>query len=63
MKSARDFAAAAQSLLPRQIARIRAAASEYAATLPAGQDSDMRLDVALVDGFGRIEIIANALGP
>ena len=48
---------------PRLFARIRAAALEFAATLPAGQDSEMRFDVALVDGIGRIEIIVNALGP
>ena len=63
VKSAPDFARAADSLGPRQIARIRAAALEFVATLPAGQDSEMRFDVALVDGIGRIEIIANALGP
>lgn len=63
VKSAASFEAAARSLLPRQIARIRAAASEFVAGLPSGQDSDMRFDVALVDGSGRIEIVANALGP
>jgi putative endonuclease len=63
VKSAASFAAAAQSLLPRQVARIRAAAGEFAACLPAGLDSDMRFDVALVDGAGRIEIIGNALDP
>lgn len=63
VKSAASFEAAAQSLGPRQIARIRAAASEYVAGLPAGQDSEMRFDVALVDGFGRIEVLENALGP
>lgn len=63
VKSAVSFDAAAQSLLPRQIARIRAAASEFVASLPAGQDSEMRFDVALVDGIGRIEVLQNALGP
>lgn len=63
VKAAADFAGAAHSLRPGQIARIRAAAAEYAATLPAGQDSEMRFDVALVDGAGRIEIVENALGP
>jgi putative endonuclease len=63
VKSAASFDAAAQSLLPRQIARIRAAACEYVASLPAGQDSEMRFDVALVDGVGRIEVLENALGP
>lgn len=63
VKSAASFDAAVQSLLPRQIARIRAAASEYAASLPEGQDSEMRFDVALVDGLGRIEVLENALGP
>lgn len=63
VKSAASFDAAAQSLLPPQIARIRAAASEFVASLPAGQDSEMRFDVALVDGLGRIEVLENALGP
>ncbi|MGL4280383.1 MAG: YraN family protein [Albidovulum sp.] len=63
VKSAASFEAAAASLLPRQIARIRAAASEYVASLPAGQDSEMRFDVALVNGSGRIEVLENALGP
>lgn len=63
VKHAATFDAAAQSLSPRQSARIRATASEFAAGLAAGQDSDMRFDVALVDGLGRIEIIESALGP
>lgn len=63
VKRAASQQSAAHSLLPRQIARIRAAASEYAGTLPAGQDSDMRFDVALVHGVGEIEIIRNALIP
>lgn len=63
VKASADFDRAAESLLPGQIARIRAAASEYAARLPHGQDSAMRFDLALVDGVGRIEIVENALGP
>lgn len=63
VKRAATHAAAAQRLSHRQSARIRTAAGEFAAGLPAGQDSDMRFDVAMVDSLGRIEIIENALGP
>lgn len=63
VKRADTHAKAAERVSDRQARRIRAAASEYMATEPAGQDSEMRFDVALVDGQGRIEIIHNALGP
>jgi len=63
VKRAETLALAAERLRPRQIARIAAAASEYLACAPAGQDTDMRFDLALVDGQGRIEVIANAFSP
>ncbi|MCB2110346.1 MAG: YraN family protein [Defluviimonas sp.] len=61
VKRAASHVMAAQRLGPRQIARLQAAAGEYLAAAPGGQDSDMRFDVALVDGAGRIEIVENAL--
>ena len=38
------------------------AASEYCGSLPAGQMTDMRMDAALVDQFGRVQIIEAAFG-
>ena len=38
-----------------------ATATEFVGGEPAGQLTEMRFDVALVDGQGRIEIIENAL--
>lgn len=61
VKRAAGHAAAAARLGPRQAARIMAAALEYLADDPRGQDAEMRFDVALVDGIGRIEVLANAL--
>ncbi|WP_347312627.1 YraN family protein [Defluviimonas sp. SAOS-178_SWC] len=62
VKSAATFAAAAEHLSARQIARLCAAASEFLGNEPRGQDTEMRFDVALVDGTGRIDIIENAIG-
>lgn len=62
VKRAETLATAAERLGPRQMARIQTTAAEFLAGEPAGQDSDVRFDVALVDGQGRIEIIANAIG-
>lgn len=61
VKKSRDFGRAAESLRPRQIARLHAAASEFLAGEPGGQATHCRFDVALVDGLGRISIIENAL--
>lgn len=61
VKAARNHAAAAESLQPRQIARLRIAAEEYMGGEPMGLNTPARFDVALVDGTGRIEILENAL--
>lgn len=61
VKKSRTFAQAAGYLRPRQIARLHAAASEFLAGEPDGQDTLCRFDVALVDGSGCIEIVENAL--
>lgn len=60
VKQAETHARAAERLSDRQAARIRAAATEFVAGEPMGQDTEMRFDVALVDGQGRIEVIENA---
>jgi putative endonuclease len=59
IKQARDFARAMSHLTPAQLGRIYGTASEFAATEPRGQLTDLRLDVALVDGTGRVEIHEN----
>ena len=60
VKQAETFAWAAERVSNRQVARICAAASEFLAGEPLGQDTEMRFDVALVDARGRIDVIENA---
>lgn len=62
VKKSRDFAAAAERLSRRQMTRICASAGEFLAGEPAGQMTDVRFDVALVDAAGAFEIIENAFG-
>jgi putative endonuclease len=60
VKKSKTHAMAAEHLSARQIGRICRAASEFIGSEPAGQDTPMRFDVALVDAVGRIEILQNA---
>lgn len=60
VKKSKSFAKAAERVSQRQIGRLYAAASEYMARMPRGQDTDVRFDVALVDGSGAMEILENA---
>ena len=60
VKKSRDFVRAAERINRRQMQRIYAAASEFMARMPMGQDTPARFDVALVNGFGDIRIIENA---
>jgi putative endonuclease len=62
VKHADSHAAAAERLIPPQIARLQAAAEEFIGGEPDGLASEMRFDVALVDRMGRIDIIENAIG-
>lgn len=62
VKAARTHARAAERISARQAGRIMTAAEEFVATQPRGSLTEMRFDVALVDGMGRIEIVENALG-
>lgn len=62
VKKARSVDAAIRSLRPAQMRRIHAAAAEYLAQAPNGQLSDVRFDLAAMDGAGRVEIIENAFG-
>lgn len=61
VKQSRTLEAAAERLQPRQVRRILAAAEEYAALQPSGLATNMRLDLALVDRTGRIELREAAL--
>ncbi len=62
VKKARDFARAAERVTARQQQRIQSAAGEYLGTMPEGQATEARFDVALVDGQGHVHIIENAFG-
>jgi len=62
VKKATSFERAAESLSARQMARIYGAAEEYLAQAPEDLMSDMRFDVALVDGQGAVRIVENAFG-
>ncbi len=60
VKKSRDFARAATRLNRRQMDRLCAAASEFVADEPNGQMTDMRFDLAMVNGAGAVQIIENA---
>lgn len=60
VKASKTHAQAAQRISARQAARIQASALAFVAGEPAGQLTDMRFDVALVDASGAIEILENA---
>ena len=62
VKQSRNFDAAVARLSARQIARLQAAAEEFLGTQPRGLLTDMRFDVALVDGRGDLRVIENAIG-
>ncbi|GFE63316.1 YraN family protein [Litoreibacter roseus] len=60
IKQSKTHARAADHLSERQISRLYDAASEFLGGEPAGQLTNTRFDVALVDGDGMIEILENA---
>ncbi|MFW2589200.1 YraN family protein [Sagittula sp. SSi028] len=61
VKQSRTFDRAVARLGRRQIARLQSAAEEYLGTQPNGALTEMRFDVALVNGFGEMRVIENAL--
>lgn len=61
VKQSRTHAEAAERLGPAQIRRIAQAAQIFCEGEPKGQFTEMRFDLALVDGQGRIDVIENAL--
>jgi putative endonuclease len=59
VKQSKTHEAAALALSSRQLSRIYRTATEFLASEPAGQDTPSRVDVALVDGQGRVECLEN----
>ena len=60
VKKSRDVATAMSRITPAQMRRLFAAAEEYVGTQPKGALTDMRFDVALVDGHGQVSVVENA---
>ncbi|WP_377508586.1 YraN family protein [Octadecabacter sp. R77987] len=60
VKKSRSHGRAAQSLSRHQMDRISMAASEFLGTQPRGQLTDVRFDLATVNGIGEIAILENA---
>lgn len=59
VKTSKTHARAAESLSARQLSRICLASVEYCGLHGAGLLQDMRLDLATVDGQGRVEVREN----
>ena len=60
VKKSRSFANAAARLGRRQMERIVASAGEFLADEPRGQLTDVRFDLAIVNGVGALNVIENA---
>lgn len=60
VKQSRTHDLAATHISQGQIGRIFATVEEYVANEPKGLLTDVRIDLALVDGQGRIEVLENA---
>ena len=60
VKKSTSFEQAALRLGRRQMDRLCASAAEFLAGEPKGQLTDMRFDLALVDGRGAVSVIENA---
>lgn len=60
VKQSRTHDLAASHVSDAQVRRIFATVEEFVATEPKGLLTDVRIDLALVDGLGRITIVENA---
>jgi putative endonuclease len=60
VKQSRSFDRAALALGPAQMRRLYRSAEEYLGKQPRGNLTDVRFDVALVNGRGETRIIENA---
>ena len=61
VKKSHSFEAAALRLGTRQVSRIMDTASEFLGTQPHGQLTPTRFDVALVNAYGEVCVMENAL--
>lgn len=59
VKSAATHDLASQRCSARQIQRISQSAQQFIAAQPAGADTPMRIDLALVDQTGQVAVIEN----
>ena len=62
VKQSRSFDRAAQHVSAAQMRRIYDCAAEFLGTQPRGNLTNVRFDVALVNGHGETQIIENAFG-
>jgi putative endonuclease len=62
VKKARSIDEAAHRLGRRQMDRLCAAAQAFCESEPRGSLTELRFDLAMVDGLGRVRVIENAFG-
>ena len=62
VKKARSLEEAAHRLTRRQMDRLCAAAQAFCEGEPHGSLTELRFDLALADGMGRVRIVENAWG-
>jgi putative endonuclease len=62
VKQSQSFERAAQRVSRAQMRRIYSCAEEFLGTQPLGNLTDVRFDVALLNGHGETQIIENAFG-
>jgi len=60
VKARRTIEEAAEAISPRQISRIGKAAESWLAEQNESLNTPIRIDAALLDRYGRVEIIENA---
>jgi putative endonuclease len=60
VKAAQSFEQAMERLRPAQIQRIHASAGEYLGHTPGGQLSEVRFDLAIVNGQGMCRVLDGA---
>lgn len=63
VKSSRTFESALARISPAQVRRIYRTAEAYLARTPEGSFAETRFDVALVDGYGAVDVMKGALLP
>ena len=60
VKKSRNFDTALSHVTPAQVRRLFATGDEYLGTRPKGSLTDVRFDVAMVDGHGQVSVLENA---